>query len=115
TQDDGKSWSNVTPTEVGGRYIAKIEASHHDRNTAFVAVDGHRMDDMAPHILMTADSGKSWTNISGDLPAIGHMQVVREDLKNPHVLYAGTERAAFISIDGGQHWVKMNGETLPTV
>lgn len=115
TQNDGKSWSNVTPAEVGGRYISKIEPSHHDRNTAYVAVDGHRMDDMKPHLMLTTDLGKTWKSIASDLPEDGHVKVVREDIKNLDVLYAGTERAAFISIDRGQHWIKINAESLPTV
>ncbi len=115
TQDDGKTWTNVTPPSIQGRYISKLEPSHHDRNVAYAGVDGHRMDDMKPHILMTNDAGKSWTAIESDLPADGSIKVIREDLKNPNVLYAGTERACFISIDKGGHWVKMNGESLPTV
>lgn len=115
TQDDGTSWTNVTPPDVKGKYISKIEPSHHGRNTAYVAVDGHRMDDMKPHLFVTTDAGKVWTAINNDLPDDGHVKVVREDLKNANVLYVGTERAAFISIDRGRHWLKLNGESLPTV
>jgi hypothetical protein len=115
TTDDGKNWIEVTPAEVGGRYISKIEASHHRRETAYVAIDGHRMNDMGPHLLVTRDAGKSWQTITNDLPPDGHVKVIREDVWNPDVLYVGTERAAFISVDQGKHWVKINGESLPTV
>jgi len=115
TIDGGKHWTNVTPDDVGGRYIARIEPSPHDRDTAYVAVDGHRSDDMEPHIMMTADGGRSWSSITGDLPGGASVKVVRNDLKNADVLYAGTERAAYVSIDRGRHWVKLNGKSLPTV
>ncbi len=115
TDNDGRSWTDVTPSLVGGRYISKIEPSHHDRNVCYVALDGHRMDDMKPYIIVTGDGGKTWASIGSDLPPDGHVKVIREDLKNPDVLYAGTERAAFISVDRGGHWTKMNGESLPTV
>jgi len=115
TVDEGKNWADVTPADVSGRYISKIEPSHHNRETAYLAVDGHRMNDMGPHLAVTADAGKTWRSITGDLPADGHVKVIREDFQNPKVLYVGTERGAFITIDGGGHWVRMNGESLPTV
>jgi len=115
TTDDGASWTNVTPGTVGGRYIARIEPSHHERDTTYVAVDGHRSDDMDPLILMTTDAGTTWTDITGDLPKGASVQVVREDLLSSNVLYCGTERAAYVTIDRGTHWVKLNGKSLPTV
>ncbi len=115
TENDGKSWATVTPPETGGRYISRIEASHHDRKIAYVSVDGHRMDDMEPHLFKTSDGGKSWASIVSDLPAGAPVIVVREDRANASVLYAGTEVAAYLSIDGGTHWIKLNGESLPTV
>lgn len=112
TADDGQTWANVTPPEVSGRYISRVEASYHDPNTAYLAIDGHRMDDMAPHLMMTADAGKTWRSIAGDLPGDAPVLVVREDRVNPKVLYAGTETAAYISIDAGSRWVRLNGNTL---
>ena len=118
---DRKGWTDVTPAEVGGRYISRIEPSHHRRDTAYVAVDGHRSDDREPHLLATDDAGRTWRSIAGDLPAGAPVLVVREDRANPSVLYAGTEVAAYVSIDAGLHWVRMNGGeagaegSLPTV
>ena len=115
TSDAGKSWRNVTPEMVAGRYISKIEPSHNDHNAAYVSVDGHRSDDMDPHVLMTLDSGRTWADITGDLPPGHSVKCVREDLHNANVLYAGTENAIHVSIDRGRHWVKANADSLPTV
>lgn len=115
TLDGGGSWRDVTPPEARGFYVAKIEASRHEDGRAYAAVDGHRSDFFDPILLVTDDSGASWRSIAGDLPAGGPVKTVREDPKNPDVLYAGTERALFVSIDRGEHWVKLNGESLPTV
>ncbi len=118
---DRKGWADVTPKEVGGRYIARVEPSHHAADTAYVAVDGHRIDDEAPHLLATDDAGKTWRSIVGDLPAGAPVLVVREDRWNKDVLYAGTEVAIYASVDRGAHWVRMNGGeagqdgSLPTV
>jgi photosystem II stability/assembly factor-like uncharacterized protein len=115
TLDAGTTWANVTPPAVNGLYVSRIEPSHHDRDTAYVAVDGHRSDVFDPILLMTADAGKTWTSAAGDLPPDAPPEVVREDLRNPNVLYVGTEHAAYVTIDRGEHWVKLNNETLPTV
>ncbi len=113
--DAGVTWNDVTPSYVGGLYISCIETSSHERDTAYVTVDGHRSDVMTPLVLMTTDAGQTWDNITGDLPDGGPPETIREDPRNPDVLYVGTEHASYVTIDRGQIWVKLNGKTLPTV
>jgi len=95
-------------------YIARIDASHFDGGTAYVAVDGHRSDDMKPYVFVTRDYGKTFQNISNDLPAFGNLQVVREDPKNKDLLFVGTEFGLFVSVNGGTHWEKFM-TNYPTV
>ena len=115
TTDDGAHWANVTPKAVRGWYVADLDASHHDKAVAYAAIDGHRSDVYDPLILMTTDTGRTWKDITGDLPKGASARVVREDIKNPNVLYCGTETGVFLSADKGQHWIRLNGESLPTV
>ncbi len=115
TRDDGKGWSNVTPATVGGRYISRIVASHHAKGRAYVSVDGHRSDDMDPLVLVTDDYGKTWTVATGDLPAGRSVKSVQEDRFCPDVLYAGTEKGLYVSLDRGGSWVDMRGKSFPTV
>ena len=115
TFDDGGIWKDVTPKEVGGLYVAHLEASHRDEATAYAAVDGHRSDDMRAILLKTTNGGKKWSSVVGDLPADSPVRVVREDPVNPKVLYCGNERSAYVTFDGGVHWLRIGGETLPTV
>ncbi|NIQ31893.1 MAG: hypothetical protein GTN89_16470, partial [Acidobacteria bacterium] len=115
TADDGGAWRDVTPSRVGGLYVSHISASHHDADTAYVAVDGHRSDVFTPILLMTEDLGHSWVSIVGDLPDGGPPEVIREDPKNPDVLFVGTETGVHMTIDRGVRWIRINGESLPTV
>ena len=115
TDNDGKSWADVTPKEVAGLYVARIAPSWKDAKTACVAVDGHRSDVFKPLLLRTEDLGRTWANITGDLPAGGPVKVVLEDPLNPRVLYAGTEFGIFATLDLGRHWVRLNGKSLPPV
>ncbi len=95
-------------------WISRIETSHAEAGTAYVAVDGHRSDDLTPYIFVTRDYGATWKSVSGNLPARGNVQVVREDPRNPQLLYAGTEFGLFVSLNGGTTWERfMNG--YPTV
>ncbi|MBX3111555.1 MAG: hypothetical protein KF857_06055 [Fimbriimonadaceae bacterium] len=115
TVDDGKAWANVTPAQVGGLYISRIEASHHAKGRAYVSVDGHRSDNMDPLVLATDDYGRTWRDITSDLPKGRSVKCVREDRSNPDVLYVGTEKAVYLSLDRGTSWVDMRGKALPTV
>jgi hypothetical protein len=115
--------SGATFTEVGKNmsglpanhtyWISRIDASHFDAGTAYVAVDGHRDDDLKPYLFVTRDYGRSWTSVAAGLPAFGNIQVVREDPKNRNLLYVGTEFGLYISLDGGRKWQKFMNN-LPT-
>ncbi|WP_218082086.1 WD40/YVTN/BNR-like repeat-containing protein [Anthocerotibacter panamensis] len=116
TPDEGKSWTDLTPNlpaSIQGQWMSRIEASHHDPQVAYLAVDAHRAGIYKPLAYRTADGGKTWQDISADLPPDHPVKVLREDLKNPNLLYAGTEFALWVSLDRGGHWIKFGG--LPTV
>jgi len=115
TKDDGKTWKNVTPKVIAGRYVSRIVASNHEKGRAYASMDGHRTDNFEPCILVTQDFGKNWADITTDLPKGRSVKVMREDLFNPEVLYCGTEKGVYVSIDRGQNWVKAHGKSLPTV
>ncbi len=95
-------------------WISRIEASHFDAATAYVSIDGHRSDDLAPYVFVTHDYGATWKSVSNGLPKSGNVQTIREDPKNPDLLYAGTEFGLYVSLDAGATWDKfMTG--YPTV
>jgi photosystem II stability/assembly factor-like uncharacterized protein len=106
SRDGGATWKNVVGNVKGvpkETHVSRVEASHHDGSTAYVSFDGHRTDDHKPYIFVTKDLGETWTSVSGNLPE-GNVNVIREDPKNRHLLYAGTEYAFFISLNGGREW-----------
>jgi len=106
SRDGGATWKNVVGNVKGvpkETHVSRVEASHHDGSTAYVSFDGHRTDDHKPYIFVTKDLGETWTSVSGNLPE-GNVNVIREDPKNRNLLYAGTEYAFFISLNGGREW-----------
>jgi photosystem II stability/assembly factor-like uncharacterized protein len=105
THDGGKAWANVTPPDLTSwSKVAQIDAGHFDTATAYIAVNRMRLDDMRPHIYRTHDGGKTWTEIINGLPDNGPVDTVREDPVRKGLLFAGTERAVYVSFDDGDHW-----------
>jgi photosystem II stability/assembly factor-like uncharacterized protein len=105
TRDEGKNWTNVTPKDLAEwSRISLIEASPHDAGTAYVAIDRHQNDDLAPYIYKTSDYGATWSRITTGIPDGSFARAVREDPKRKGLLYAGTERGVFVSFDDGAHW-----------
>ncbi len=115
----------LTFTEVGKNlpglpanhlyWISRVDASHFDAGTAYVAVDGHRSErPEALHLRDARLTAQTWQSISGNLPQFGNIQVVREDPSNRDLLYVGTEFGLYASLDGGKTWKKFMNN-LPTV
>jgi photosystem II stability/assembly factor-like uncharacterized protein len=107
SRDNGATWTNVAKNVpgIGETYhISRIEPSRYDAGTAYLAVDGHRLDDMKPYLFVTKDYGATWTSIVNNLPKWGTVNVVREDPKNKDLLYVGTEFGLYISLNGGAEW-----------
>ncbi len=117
TRDHGKSWSNTVKAIPGlpaNTWCSRVEASHFESGTAYAAFDGHRTGDHRPYLFKTADFGRTWTSITSNLPDFGWIHVVREDVRNRRLLFAGTEFGIFASLDGGAGWFSFKNN-LPTV
>jgi photosystem II stability/assembly factor-like uncharacterized protein len=102
--DDGKTWTKVTPPIPQWATVSIIDPSPKEANAAYVAVDNHRQDDSKPYIFKTKDLGKTWTQITNAIPDGAYVRSVREDPKKEGLLYAGTERGVYVSLDDGAHW-----------
>ncbi len=115
TKNGGKDWVSLTEKLKFAKpyWVATIEASRFKEGMAYVAFDGHRLDDDDPHVFVTEDFGETWKSLRANLPA-GSSRCLREDAINPNVLYLGTEFAVYVSINRGRSWTKLNNN-LPTV
>jgi photosystem II stability/assembly factor-like uncharacterized protein len=116
TRDGGATWRNVTPANWP-RYgrIEVVEPGRFAPGTAFVNMDRHDLGDNAPHLYRTSDYGASWQSIVANLPGDAPVRTVRQDLKDPDVLYAGTETGIWVSFDRGVRWerLQLNVPTTP--
>ena len=109
TRDAGKTWSNVTPPDMPSLIrVSLIDASPHKAGAAYVAAKNYLQDDRAPYIWKTDDYGKTWKKIISGIAAGDFVHAVREDLKRPGLLYAGTEHGFYVSFDDGDHWQSLS-------
>lgn len=104
TRDAGAHWRNVSipGVDADGR-IPAIEPSHANAGTAYAVVDRHYVGDRAPYVYVTNDYGASWRAIASGLPH-SEVHVVREDPRDPRLLYAGTGKGVWWSDDAGASW-----------
>ncbi len=116
TENGGQGWTDLTaslPAAARGQFISRIEPGHADAKVAYLSVDAHRTGRTEPLVYRTADGGRTWQSLAANLPPGAPVRVVREDPKNPSLLYVGTEVGLFASLDRGASWTKLGG--LPTV
>ena len=116
TRDMGKKWTRITDRfqELPkGIFVSELVPSRFDEATVYATFDGHRQNDFETWMYVSHDFGQTWRSMNGNLRG----QVARtltEDLKNPDVLYLGTETGIFVTLDRGATWMRMKGN-MPTV
>ena len=111
TTDGGKTWTNCAVNYAAAgipaqTWVSSIEPSRFDRNTVYATFDNHMYGDMNTYIAKSTDMGKTW-KLFDKGAFTGYAHKIKEDLKNKNLLFAGTERGLFASIDGGDSWFRM--------
>ena len=116
TEDGGQNWRRVDsiPGVADLAFVNEVKASLHDVDTVFAVFDNHKFGDFKPYIAKSTDRGVNWSSISGDLPDRHIVWSVVQDHVEPELLFAGTEYGIFFTLDGGTHWVKLEGG-VPTI
>ncbi|HEU4496680.1 MAG TPA: hypothetical protein VFR70_06480 [Flavobacterium sp.] len=106
TQDGGKTWTNVVANIAGlpkNTWCYHIEASVFGAGTAYAVFEGHTKNDYKPYAYKTTDFGKTWKSIiTADVD--GFARNIQEDFVNEDLLFLGTEKGLYITIDGGANW-----------
>lgn len=115
TRDGGKIWTKLNSNIVGnpGYWVSRITASNHIPGTAYVTYSGLRRDDFRPFIFKTEDFGKTWVSLVSNLPNES-INVIKEDYKNPNLLFLGTDKAVYTSLNNGNSWIKLKNN-MPTI
>ncbi len=115
TEDGGKQWRKIEsfPGVPEHTYVTDVYASPRDSGTIFVTLNNYLRGDFKPYIARSADRGRTWTLVSGDLPQRSGVWSIVQDDVNPNLLFAGLESGVYFTVDGGSHWVQLTGG-IPT-
>ena len=128
SHDGGERWTDLSSRDVSdsdgpgtrdfpglppGAWVSGIEPSRHDEARVYAVWNNYRNDDYANYLYRSDDYGQSWTSITGDLPPDRVLRTVREDLRNPSVLFLGAEIGLYYTMDGGAQWTELRGG-MPT-
>jgi photosystem II stability/assembly factor-like uncharacterized protein len=115
SRDGGANWTLMNEKIPGqpGYWVSRVTASFHDPAVAYVTFTGMRRDDFRPFVYKTTDYGETWTSIVAGLPNES-VNVIREDRRNPNLLFAGTDKAVYVSLDGGARWNSLRND-MPAV
>ena len=107
SKDGGKSWTNITPKDwPQWMMVNSIEPSRHEPGTCYVAGTRYKLGDYTPYLYKTSDYGNSWQRITKGIESEHFTRVLREDLTQRGLLYAGTEAGMYVSFDDGAQWQK---------
>ncbi len=115
SEDGGGSWRRAgLPPISDTLFVNALQASAHDPDTVFAALDNHKLGDFRPHLLESRDRGRSWRSVAGDLPTTGVVWSIAQDAVEPDLLFAGAEYGVYFTTDRGRHWTRLPGPpTIP--
>jgi photosystem II stability/assembly factor-like uncharacterized protein len=110
TEDAGQNWSMTKdfPGVPEYTYVSDIFPSRFNENVVFASFNNHQRDDFKPYLLKSADKGKSWTSIAGNLPEKEPVHCIIQDTEKEDLLFAGTEFGIYFSVDGGKIWTELS-------
>ena len=111
TEDGGATWRaiDVFRGVPEMSYVSRLAASRHHPDTVYAAFNNHKMGDFKPYVLKSADRGRTWTSMAGNLPERGSVWALTQDHIDPDLIFVGTEFGVFFTPDGGTRWVQLKG------
>ncbi len=103
SDNGGGSWTRISDKLPQDLWVSRVAASKHKKERVYVSLNGYRWDDFSPYVYKSDDYGKTWKNISANLPAAA-VNVVLEDPANENLLFVGTDNGLYVSLDQGTSW-----------
>jgi len=107
SKNGGGNWEAISSGLPANRWVSSVFASPHDKATVFVSLNGYREDEFKTHLYMSADYGKTWSNVKGDLPE-SVANVIIQDPVSANLLYCGLDNGTYVSMDLGKSWFLLN-------
>lgn len=107
SKDGGTTWTDITDGLPDDMWVARVQASTFKEGRVYVALNGYRWDDFTPYLYRSENYGATWERMGNDLP-MEPVNVIKEDPKNEHILYVGTDHGFYVSLDRGDSFMLMD-------
>ncbi len=111
SEDAGANWRTID--HITGlpenNHVTDVFVSRRDANTVFVTFNNWQRGDFRPHVVKSEDRGRTWTNITGNLPERSGAWSIVQDHVNPDLLFVGLEFGVWFTVDGGAYWTQLDG------
>lgn len=103
SKDAGGSWTTISTSLPNDLWVSEVAASKHKKDRVYATLNGYRWDDFTPYIYSSDDYGKTWKNISGNIPT-SPVNALVEDTENENLLFVGTDNGLYVSFNRGESW-----------
>ncbi|QHL88640.1 glycosyl hydrolase [Nibribacter ruber] len=114
SRDGGYTWTKISDKLPKNMWVSGISASNENEGTVYATLNGYRWDDFTPYLYVSTDYGKNWKQLGKNLPK-EPLNVIKEDPKNPNLLFVGSDNGLYVSLDKGQTFQALGGDDLPSV
>ncbi len=119
--DDGQIWQGSRRDhrwqKIGQplprKWISRIVVSRFQPQRIYLTMNGRMEDDDRAYIFLSENSGLDWESLRANLPA-EPLNALAEDPENENILYLGSDRGLYVTLDKGSSWLSLQGD-LPTV
>ncbi len=112
TMDGGKTWKEIMDGLPYRKWVSRLAASQHQKSTVYMTQNGKRDDDFSPYVWKSTDYGRTWIDITGNMP-IGPINAIIEDPVKEDILYVASDVGVYVTTNGGKTWDILGGK-LPT-
>jgi len=116
SENGGDSWTKYDrfPGVPDTCYVSCLAASNFDENVVYATFDTKKKNNLKPFVFKSSDKGKTWQNITSNLPERGTVYHLIQDHVKPELLFVGTEFGIFFTYNEGKSWIQLKSG-LPTV
>jgi len=116
TDNGGQAWRKINVSSMGvpsTSFINDVKADLFDEGTVYVSLDNHKYGDYKSYLVKSTDKGATWTRITNGFGDNNMIWRLVQDHVNKNLLFTGTEKGVFFSIDGGKAWTELKGGIPP--
>ena len=102
--DKGDSWEGLTSNIPApeDRFFTRIVPSKHKEGRVYIEFGRfYEVSDLSPWLFVSNDYGRTWTDISSNMPDKAVIRGFAEHPENPDLLFAGVHNGLFDSLSRG--------------